>query len=116
MSKSKRLSVSKAKLAKTSEVLEIAGTMAEIEGVDLVATGMEDLQVAKTAAAIGVAEVAASASDLTRAADAAVVAGRAQELSEIVGAAGIVDIAEGVDMLMKGGDVRAGGAYIWRYS
>ena len=39
MSKSKRLSVSKAKLAETGEVLEIAGTMAEIEGVDLVATG-----------------------------------------------------------------------------
>ena len=112
MSKTKRLSVSKEKLAETGEALEIAGTMAEIEGVDLVATGMDDLEVAKTAAAIGVAEVAAGASDLTRAADAAVVAGRAQELSEIVGAAGIVDVAEGVDMLMKGGDVRAMGAIV----
>ena len=46
--------------------------MAEIEGVDLVVAGMEDLEVAKTAAAIGVAEVTAGASDLTRAADAAV--------------------------------------------
>ena len=42
------------------------------------------------------AEVAAGASDLTRAADAAVVAERVQELSEMVEGPGIVDVAEGV--------------------
>ena len=86
--------------------------MVEFEGAMEMAEGAEDLQVAKTAAAIGVAEVAAGASDLTRAADAALVAERVQELSEIVGAAGIVDVAEGVDMLMKGENVRAMGAIV----
>ena len=32
---------------------------------------------------------------------------RVQQLSDIVGAAGVMDVAEGVDMLIKGGDVRA---------
>ena len=93
MAKSKRVSMSKAKLAETGEELEIAGTMAEIEGADEMAEGVADLQVAKAAGAIGVAEVAAGASDLTRAADAALVAERVQELSEIVGEAGIVDVS-----------------------
>ncbi len=66
----------------------------------------------KKLVAIGVAEVASGASDLTRAADAAVVAERVQVLSDIVGEAGIVDVGEGVDMLMKGGNVRAMGAIV----
>jgi hypothetical protein len=49
---------------------------------------------------------------LTRAADAAIVAERVQDLSDIVGAAGIVDVEEGIDMLMKGGDVKAMGAIV----
>ena len=36
----------------------------------------------------------------------------AQQLSDIVGLAGVVDVAEGVDMLLKGGDVRAMGAIV----
>ena len=112
MAKSKRVSMSKAKLAETGETLEIAGTMAEIEGAEEMVDGAADLQVAKEAVAIGVAEVASGASDLTRAADAAVVAERVQVLSDIVGEAGIVDVGEGVDMLMKGGNVRAMGAIV----
>ena len=112
MARSKRVSVSKAKLAKTGEELEIAGMMAEIDGAAEMAEGAQDLQVAKAAVAVGVAEVAAGARDLTRAADAAIVAERAQELSDMVGAAGVTDVAEGVDMLIKGGDVRAMGAIV----
>ena len=67
---------------------------------------------AKAAARVGVTEVAAGASDLTSAADAASDAAHIQALSEIVGAAGVVDVAEGVDMLMKGGNVRAMGAIV----
>ena len=61
---------------------------------------------------IGVANVAAGSSDLTRAADAALVAERVQQLSEVVSMAGVTDVEEGVDMLMKGGDVRTMGAIV----
>jgi hypothetical protein len=59
-----------------------------------------------------VQQTAAAASDLTRAADAALVSARVKELGEIVGAAGVVDVEEGVDMIMKGGDVKAMGAIV----
>jgi hypothetical protein len=39
-----------------------------------------------------------------------------QELSEIVGAAGVVDVSQGVDMLLKGGDVKAMGAIVKQMS
>ena len=52
------------------------------------------------------------ASDLTRAADAALVAERVQQLSDVVSMAGVMDVEEGVDMLMKGGDVRTMGAIV----
>ena len=55
------------------------------------AEGLENLEVAQTAVArLAVAQVAAASSDLTRAADAALVAERVQDLSEIVGVAGVV--------------------------
>ena len=112
MAKSKRVSVSKEKLAETGEELEVAGTVAEFEGAAGMVAGAQDLKVAKAAGAVGVAEVAAGASDLTRATDAALAAERMQQLSDIVGEAGVVDVAEGVDMLIKGGDVRAMGAIV----
>ena len=112
MAKSKRVSVSKEKLAETGEELEVAGTVAEFEGAAGMVAGAQDLKVAKTAGVVGVAEVAAGASDLTRATDAALAAERMQQLSDIVGEAGVVDVAEGVDMLIKGGDVRAMGAIV----
>jgi hypothetical protein len=110
--KSKNVSVSKKKLAKTGQDLEINGTVAEIEGMNQVAAGAQDLRAAKTAVKIGVAEVAAASSDLTRAEDAALAAQRMQQLSDAVGVAGVVDVAEGVDMVMKGGDVRAMSAIV----
>jgi len=112
MPKSKRVSMSKAKLAATGEELEVEGAMTTVAGAMQAAEGLEDLEVARAAGGIGVAAVAAGASDLTRAADAAVVAEKVQQLSDLVGAAGIVDVAEGADMLMKGGDVRAMGAIV----
>ena len=85
--------------------------MAEFEGAAGDGCRREDLKVAKAAGAVGVAEVAAGASDLTRG-RCAVAAERMQQLSDIVGAAGVVDVAQGVDMLIKGGDVRAMGAIV----
>jgi hypothetical protein len=109
---SKKVTVSKKQLTATGEELEVVGVVAKLEGENQMIEGAQDLEVARTAVKIGVAEVAAGSSDLTRAADAALVADRMQELSEIVGAAGIVDVEEGVEMLMKGQDVRAMGAIV----
>ena len=111
MAKSK-VSVSKKQLAKTGEELEAVGAVAEVAGAVEMAEGLENLEVAQTAVRIGVSQVAAASSDLTRAADAALAADRVQELSEIVGAAGVVDIEEGVDMLMKSDNVKAMGAIV----
>jgi len=111
MSKSK-VSVSKKQLTATGEELEMVGAMAEVDGALKVADGAENLEVAQVAGRIAVSQVAAGSSDLTRAADAAIVAERVQELSEIVGAAGVVDVEEGVDMMLKGGDVKAMGAIV----
>src|SRR5512136_176076 len=112
MSKSKKVTVSKKQLAETGEELEVVGEMAEVEGADEVIEGGENLEVAKVAGMIAVQQTAAASSDLTRAADAALVADRVKDLSEIVAAAGVTDVSEGVDMLMKGGDVRAMGAIV----
>lgn len=112
MAKSNRVSVSKEKLTETGEDLEVAGAVIAVEGAVTVAEGVEDLAVARVATAVGVAEVAAAASDLTRSADAAIAAERMQQLSDVVGVAGVVDVAQGVDMLLKGGNVRAMGAIV----
>jgi hypothetical protein len=84
MSKSKKVSVSKQQLAETGEDLEVVGVVAKLEGENQMVEGAEDLEVARTAVKIGVANVAAGSSDLTRAADAALVAERVQQLSEVV--------------------------------
>ena len=112
MSKSKNVTVSKKQLTETGEELEVAGDVAEMEGAVEVEEGAENLEVAKVAGMIAVQQTAAASSDLTRAADAALVADRVKDLSEIVAAAGVTDVSEGVDMLMKGGDVKAMGAIV----
>ena len=112
MSKSKDITVSKQQLAETGEELEEVGVVAKLEGENQVIEGVENLEVAKVAGRIAVRQTAAASSDLTRAADAAVVADRVKDLSEIVAVAGVVDVEEGVDMLIKGGDVKAMGAIV----
>ena len=49
----------------------------------------------------------AAASDLTRAVDAEVVADRLGVLANVVGEAGVTDIAEGAEMLMASDEVQA---------
>jgi len=112
MSKSKEVTVSKQQLTETGEELEEVGVVAKLEGENQVIEGVENLEVAKVAGRIAVQQTAAASSDLTRAADAALVADRVKDLSEIVAVAGVVDVEEGVDMLIKGGDVKAMGAIV----
>src|SRR5512143_251553 len=109
---SKKVVVSKKQLRETGEELEVVGEVAEVAGALEVVEGAENLEVAKVVGMVAVQQTAAASSDLTRAADAAIVSEKVQELSEIVGVAGVVDVEEGVEMLMKGGDVKAMGAIV----
>jgi len=52
MPKSKRVSMSKAKLAATGEELEVEGAMTTVAGAMQAAEGLEDLEVARAAGAI----------------------------------------------------------------
>ena len=113
MASSKRVSVSKAKLAETGEELEVVGAVAAVER-----RGQDGRRAARIwrrqrlPARSAWLKLAAGASDLTSAVDAGIAADRMQTLSDIVGEAGVVDVAEGVDMLLKGGDVKAMGAIV----
>ncbi|NTU63658.1 MAG: hypothetical protein HGB05_09705, partial [Chloroflexi bacterium] len=83
----KNVVVSKQQLRETGEELEVVGEVAEVAGALEMVEGAENLEVAKVVASVAVQQTAAASSDLTRAADAALVAERVGELSEIVGEA-----------------------------
>ena len=103
--KSKRVSMSKRKLAEKAEELEVAAIVTSVEGAQLVSQGEAELRAAGEVAAVGAAELAKGASDLTRAVDAEIVADRMARLSKAVEVAGVVDVAEGAEMLAASEDV-----------
>jgi uncharacterized protein YqgV (UPF0045/DUF77 family) len=94
-SKSKRVSVSKKKLAKQAVETKVEAVETAVAGAAEMAEGMETLEAASDLAGAGQVALAAGASDLTRAMDAEVVAGRLANLSQVVSGAGTQDIAEG---------------------
>ena len=104
--KSKRVSVSKKKLAETAEGMEVGAEMMAVSGVVGVAAGMETLEDTRKMVRAGAEELASGASDLTRAADTAFVAERVARLSDVVGEAGMVDMAQGVALLAHSEDVK----------
>ena len=79
--KSKRVSVSKKKLAEQAEEMEVAAMATGIEGAMDMSEGADTLDLAGDVAAAGAAELAEGASDLTRAVDMEVVADRVAQLS-----------------------------------
>jgi hypothetical protein len=83
---------------------------AEIEtelGAMGVVAGVEDIHTAQAVAAAAAGDLAAGASDLTRARDVTVVAERMSDLSGVVAAAGVTDVAQGAELLAKSEDVAA---------
>jgi hypothetical protein len=74
--------------------------------------GADALATAQAAAQIGVAAVAAGASDVTRGVDAVAVASRVAQLSEVVGAAGVADIAQGAELLAASEDIETMAAVV----
>ena len=110
--KTKRVSVSKTKLAETASGLEMAAAVTGLDGALQVADGAQQLEAAQEVADLGAVELAAGASNLTRAVDAGIVAERMARLSETVAVAGVVDVAEGADMLAASDDVNVMSALV----
>jgi len=75
------------------------------EGMFEAEEGLDTIAAARGAVQDAAANIGAAASDLTRARDVEIVAGRLTRLSEVVGAAGVTDIAEGAELLATSDDV-----------
>jgi len=103
--KSKRVSMSKRKLAETADGLEVAAALMGLGGAVQVVEGANDLKAAGELADFSSAELASGASHLTRAVDAQIVAERMATLSGAVAEAGVVDMAQGAAMLAASNDV-----------
>jgi hypothetical protein len=103
--KSRRVSISKRKLAATADEMEGAAIVAAITGEQEVIHGTEHLNEAGEMQAVGTAFTAKGASDVTRAVDEQLVSQRMAVLSDVVSTAGVVDIAEGAEMLAASEDV-----------
>ena len=105
--KSKRVSISKRKLADNASEIENVATTAAITGGQVAALGAERLEAAEDMAAAGAAMLAQGASDVTQAVDQKIMSDRMAVLSDAVGVAGMADVAEGVAILAKSEDVSA---------
>ena len=91
----------------TALQVEAAAELAVEAGAEQMLAGAENLGFARDVAREAAGELAAGASDLTRAEDAFVVSQRLSDLSGVVAAAGAVDVAQGAELLAKSEDVAA---------
>lgn len=102
----KRVSVSKKKLNETAQAVELGSQLEAAVGLGEVAEGMETLDEARTYVQAGAATLASASSNLTRAADAALVSERMAQMSAAVGEAGVVDLAQGEALLAESDNVK----------
>jgi len=103
--KSKRVSISKRKLADTASEIENVAATAAITGGQVAAIGAERLEIAEDMAAAGAVLLAQGASNVTQAVDQKIMSDRMAVLSDAVAVAGMADVAEGVAILAKSEDV-----------
>ncbi|NJD58227.1 MAG: hypothetical protein C3F13_19565 [Anaerolineales bacterium] len=103
--KRQRVTVSKNKLAATANDIEDAAIAAAISGEQEAIQGANKLKEAAQIGAVGTDFIAQGASDLTRAAYERIMSERMAVLSEVVATAGVVDVAEGAEMLAASEDV-----------
>jgi hypothetical protein len=105
LAKSQRVTVSKRKLSETADEMEQLAVVTAVDGELKVMDGSEKMAEAADLAATGAVLMGKGASDLTRAEDEKIMAGRMAVVSEVVGAAGVTDIEEGIEMLAASEDV-----------
>jgi len=103
--KSKRVSISKRKLAENAGEIENVAAAAAMIGGQEAALGAERLEAAENLAAAGAVMLAQGASDVTQAVDQKIMSDRMAVLSDAVAVAGMADVAEGVAILAKSEDV-----------
>jgi hypothetical protein len=103
--KSKRVSISKRKLAENAGEIENVAAAAAMAGGQEAALGAERLETAEDMAAAGAVLLAQGASNVTQAVDQKIMSDRMAVLSDAVGVAGMADVAEGVAILAKSEDV-----------
>jgi hypothetical protein len=103
--KSKRVSISKRKLADSAGEIENVAAAAAIIGGQEAAIGAERLEAAEDMAAAGAVLLAQGASNVTQAVDQKIMSDRMAVLSDAVAVAGMVDVAEGVEILARSEDV-----------
>src|SRR5512138_3557600 len=99
LAKSQRVSVSKRKLNETADAMEQAAVVTAVAGEGAVLDGAQRLEEAADLAGASAVVMSKGASDLTRAEDTQLMANRMAVVSEVVGAAGAADIAQGAAML-----------------
>lgn len=110
--KSKRVSISKRKLADTADSMEEAAIVTAIAGQIEAVQGAERLDAAGDMAAAGTVLLVKGASELTQATNEKVMSERMAVLSDVVGIAGVADIAQGVEILQGSEDVNVVSALV----
>ena len=103
--KSPRISMSKRKLNETAEALEEVAVVTAVSGEMEVVDGAGKLEEAADMAASGAVLIGQGASHLTRAQDEKIMADRMAVVSDVVAVAGVIDMAEGAEMLAASDDV-----------
>lgn len=102
---SKRVSVSKRKLANTAGKMEETAIVAATTGTQEALQGTDRLEAAGEMAEAGALLFAKGASDITQAADTKTMSNRMTVLSEAVAIAGVADISQGAEILAQSEDV-----------
>jgi hypothetical protein len=103
--KSKRVTVGKRELQQTANAVEDIAIQEGVIGLDQAKEGLNKLEAGREVSNLGRGALAVGAATVTRGADEIAVAEGLSRISTVVAAAGIVDVAQGAELLEKSEDV-----------
>jgi hypothetical protein len=101
----KKVTVGKRELQATANAVEDIAIQEGVVGLDQAKQGLNKLEAAREVGTLGRGAIAVGAATLTRGADEIAVAEGLSKISDVVGAAGIVDVAQGAELLEHSEDV-----------
>ncbi len=101
----KKVAVGKRELQETANAVEDIAIQEGVLGLDQAKAGLNKLEAAREVGSLGRGAVAVGAAALTRGADEIAVAEGLSKISSVVAAAGIVDVAQGAELLEHSEDV-----------
>src|SRR5512135_1625163 len=102
---SKKVAVGKRELQETANAVEDIAIQEGVIGLDQAKEGLNKLEAAREVGNLGRGALAVGAATATRGADEIAVAEGLSKISTVVAAAGIVDVAQGAELLEKSEDV-----------